>query len=344
MTHFLLSFPRSLLQGRYRIVASLWAACLVVFTLLRLVLAVSTASGAQWSPLTLLHSFTLGFAYDVGVATVLCIPFGILLALLPRRLVRSPLVKVLAAAVIFAGASALLFDVLAEWLFWDEFSTRFNFIAVDYLVYTNEVLGNIRQSYPVVLMLACIGVLSLLFVWGLRRAIHRACDPLGAEHGRWKAVAAHASLGALLMIVLSGGDREAIANAYAREISGNGLFELIRAFKDNELEYDRFYETMPRQQAHSQSKDERALSGWSPSSGDADDLRMRVTGTGTELRPNVVIICMESMSADYMRTFGYDKNLKPNLDRLAGESMFFSRAFASGTRTVRGLEALALSV
>lgn len=39
----------------------------------------------------------------------------------------------------------LLFVAAAEWTFWDEFQTRFNFIAVDYLVYTNEVLANIRE-------------------------------------------------------------------------------------------------------------------------------------------------------------------------------------------------------
>ena len=35
---------------------------------------------------------------------------------------------------------------VAEWLFWDEFGGRFNFIAVDYLLYTHEVLGNIWES------------------------------------------------------------------------------------------------------------------------------------------------------------------------------------------------------
>ena len=36
-----------------------------------------------------------------------------------------------------------MFEEVAELLFWDEFTSRFNFVAVDYLVYTNEVIGNI---------------------------------------------------------------------------------------------------------------------------------------------------------------------------------------------------------
>jgi len=49
---------------------------------------------------------------------------------------------------------------------------------------------------------------------------------------------------------------------------------------------------------------------------------------------------MESMSAEYMAAFGNTENLTPSLDRLATEGMFFTRLYATGTRTVRGLEAL----
>ena len=44
----------------------------------------------------------------------------------------------------------------AEWFFWDEFSSRFNFIAVDYLVYTTEVIGNM-----VVLAILCTVVFKV---------------------------------------------------------------------------------------------------------------------------------------------------------------------------------------
>ena len=50
----------------------------------------------------------------------------------------------------------LLFGAVAEATFWLEFATRFNFIAVDYLLYTHEVIGNIRESYPVPSILAGI--------------------------------------------------------------------------------------------------------------------------------------------------------------------------------------------
>jgi len=42
----------------------------------------------------------------------------------------------------------LLFNSIAELIFWDEFGTRFNCIAVDYLIYTNEIIGTLKESLP----------------------------------------------------------------------------------------------------------------------------------------------------------------------------------------------------
>ena len=44
----------------------------------------------------------------------------------------------------------IVFNVISEYIFWDEFGVRYNFIAVDYLIYTNEVIGNIMESYPII--------------------------------------------------------------------------------------------------------------------------------------------------------------------------------------------------
>ena len=63
-----------------------------------------------------------------------------------------------------AGAECvgLLFVALSEWLFWAEFGNRFDFIAVDYLVYTHEVIGNIKESYPVGMLLTGLAVPAVL--------------------------------------------------------------------------------------------------------------------------------------------------------------------------------------
>ena len=54
-------------------------------------------------------------------------------------------------------------NVCAEIVFWDEFNVRYNFIAVDYLIYTTEVLGNIWESYNIPLIIGAV-VLVVVFV------------------------------------------------------------------------------------------------------------------------------------------------------------------------------------
>ena len=70
----------------------------------------------------------------------------------------------------------------------------------------------------------------------------------------------------------------------------------------------------------------------------------RVTKSENEQRPNVILIAIESFSGDFLKAFGNKDNLTPNYDKLANESIFFTNLYATGTRTVRGMEALTLSV
>ena len=76
----------------------------------------------------------------------------------------------------------IILNAVSEWFFWSEFGVRYNFIAVDYLVYTNEVVGNIMESYPVVPLFAGVLLLTVGCTWLLfRREIRRA-----GEFGTWQ--------------------------------------------------------------------------------------------------------------------------------------------------------------
>ena len=69
-----------------------------------------------------------------------------------------------------------------------------------------------------------------------------------------------------------------------------------------------------------------------------------IPAEGPEKRLNLIVVVEESLSAEYLGSFGNKENLTPNLDRLAGQSLLFTNLYATGTRTVRGLEALTLSI
>lgn len=74
-----------------------------------------------------------------------------------------------------------------------------------------------------------------------------------------------------------------------------------------------------------------------------DNLTRRISGDSVQT-PNIVLVCIESFSADFLSEFGNTKNITPNYTKLASEGLFFTNMFATGTRTVRGMEALTLCV
>jgi hypothetical protein len=155
----------------------------------------------------------------------------------------------------------------AELLFWNEFATRFNFIAVDYLVYTREVLGNIRQSYPVAPLLAGVAAAVLALFAAIRKPVWRAA---GADGGRLPARLL-AMLGVFLLpwaLFLAIGDapREALPSVSARALAGNGTYEFARAFRANELDYHGFYRTIAEPDAVREMRNEFAEARPPPSS------------------------------------------------------------------------------
>jgi arylsulfatase A-like enzyme len=50
-------------------------------------------------------------------------------------------------------------------------------------------------------------------------------------------------------------------------------------------------------------------------------------------RPNLLLIIMDANRYDYLSSYGYPRPTTPNLDRLAGDGVFFERAFASAPWT-----------
>ncbi len=95
-----------------------------------------------------------------------------------RQIIRMVLMYIM-LAIFFV---CLFFNAASEWFFWEEFSTRYNFIAVDYLIYTNEVIGNIKESYPIGLLIAIIvsvTFIALFFCRKLIRAWIKSCEFIG---------------------------------------------------------------------------------------------------------------------------------------------------------------------
>lgn len=332
-------------RNRFGILYLFAAIFLALSFAVRTALFLRALPGVDLGPLLLLKVYGVGFLYDCVTLTYFAIPFALYLTFAPGRIYRHRLHRAVIHGVFALVLNLLLFDAVAEYLFFDEFGTRFNFIAIDYLVYTREVVGNIRESYPLGWILAGILMAATALYLIVRKQIEQALaagkDGLAQ---RMKYGVVFAALPVLAFLFVDQSMRNISQNAYANELTGNGIYELFAAFRNNELDYQKFYPSRAEEAVLARLRDLVKEKNNHLASGDSRDITRVITNPGPEKRLNVIVIVEESLSAEYLGAFGNTGGLTPYLDKLAEESLLFTRMYATGTRTVRGLEAITLSV
>ncbi|SFR92705.1 Phosphoglycerol transferase MdoB [Dyella sp. OK004] len=331
------------LRQRFRPLWWLGIVYVLLGAITRLVLLGMAGSGVPHNPLYWAYAFGVGVGYDLVTFIYVAWPLVLFLWLMPQR----AYVSRIGQWVLYGLGAVLLywlmFVAVSELVFWNEFGTRFNFIAVDYLVYTTEVIGNIRESYPLGAWLGLLA-LAVLVVLVLSRKGLCVRDSGTRFLQRGKVVLTWLVLTVLISFAFKGTLKDRTDNVFVNELSGNGIYEFFAAFRSSHLDYSRFYTTLPEERAF---RDVRALIKTPEAtfvSDDPRDLTREIRHAGPEKHLNVVLISVESLSADFMKTFGDKRDITPNLDALVDQSLFFDNLYANGTRTVRGLEALSLSI
>ncbi|EXF43327.1 sulfatase [Pseudomonas sp. BAY1663] len=331
-------------QLRYLcLLLGLW---LGVFLLTRSALLAAHWQEAAAAPLDLLRIYAEGSLYDLAYLAFAAVPLALYLALCPPRIWASRWHRLGLRMLVVPSLYAMLFTAVAEWLFWDEFGVRFNFIAVDYLVYSDEMIRNIMESYPIYTLLSLLAGLSLVLGLALQRLVGRALDAPGLTWrggaGMLAGVTGMALAGA--MVVGQDFPRSAAGNPYQRELASNGPYQFFAAFRNNELDYPQFYATLPERNVASQLRAEVSAPNARFIGSDPLDIRRMIDNPGSPRQLNIVLVTIESLSAKYLGSFGDPRGLTPNLDALRQQSLFFNNFYATGTRTDRGLEAITLSV
>ncbi len=338
--------PRSVLARGALVAAVMF---LAVALLTRIALMTQGRHDIAWDA-SLLGSFGLGLWYDLLAACYAVVPWFLLTLLLPAALWRSRAARWVVSLLLLLYAVVFIFIGVAEWFFWDEFQVRFNFIAVDYLVFTQEVIDNIQQSYPMPLIYAGLALAGAGVVWVAWRlgTVRWICAGDPAWRLRIVPVLGIAALVVGISNVFSESQLPRFSNNFNRELAKNGPYAWCAAFWESEIEFERFYLKFPIEKALVRAKELLILADTPPASDDPRDLRRVIKHEGPEKRHNIVFVSVESLSAAFMSHFKVNFKIRsyltPNLDRLADEGILFTNLYATGTRTVRGLEALTLSV
>ena len=200
------------------------------------------------------NAFVSGLLFDISTAVYWLSPLALLYVVLPPSALRmgrfAKWFFPIAGFIIFVWCYA----AAAEIVFWEEFSSRFNFIAVDYLVYTNEVLANIWESYPIVWESIGILIVSLVLILLIKRWL-----PIWYVETRpRKSKLLVAGIAAVLFtgnyFLISENLLPPSTSHIEREITKNGLAALFAAYLNNEIDYDQFYVRITQEEAFARIK------------------------------------------------------------------------------------------
>ena len=332
-------------QSRFYLLWIMFVMAMAFFAITRTILLVYSLDYADLSIAAILRIYGIGGIYDVAFYAYALVPVSLYLLLVPNRLWSSVANRVMIHLVCFATIYGLLFIAVAEYIFWDEFQARFNFISVDYLVYRQEVTDNIVESYPVALIFSALFTLASVIYVKLTPYLERSIQQHETFRSRMSITAAllllpvfaSATVGPVLM--------QQSRNTYQNELSANGPYQFFSAFRHNQLDYYQFYATIDDEDASASLQAEVLAPGDRLINPGLFNIRRIITpADAEEKRLNIMLVMVESLSAKYLGVFGNQDGLTPNIDKLAEQSLLFTRFYATGNRTTRGLEAVTLSV
>lgn len=251
-----------------------------------------------------------------------------------------------AASIWYLAAFILLaFLEIATPAFILEYDTRPNRLFVEYLKHPREVSGMLWRGYKGALL---GGLAALVLIgWGACALFgHPAADmPLSW----WQMPLASLAILAVIILAIRGtlGHRPINPSSVAYSADGmlntlalNSLYNVFYAIYSmkNEKSASAMYGGMGEDDMHRRVLTRAGLSY--PPTDMAYPSLHRQTATRKTARPlNLVIILEESLGAQYSANLG-GMDLTPELDALARDAWAFTRAYATGTRSVRGLEAI----
>lgn len=226
------------------------------------------------------------------------------------------------------------------------FFKHINASIFNWFGYTGTTLGLMFGEFSYIVAFVLFLCLSFLFVYLARLLRKRTCldiQRVSPEKFHWN----NEGLTLLASIVLIGGCMFGIRgrvgynpikvsaayycnNTFLNQLGVSPTFNLLRSSLEASKSENREIDLMDEQEAIARVRQELHIADSLP---EVSPVARRVENPGEPTRQNVVLIFMESMSAELMGHFGNPWQLTPFLDTIATQSLCFNRFFSAGTHT-----------
>jgi phosphoglycerol transferase MdoB-like AlkP superfamily enzyme len=334
-------------RTRYGALVYAVAAILITSALTRLALLFQNygeLEGARW---LLIFALPAGLIFDLVVAAWAFFPFGVFLLLMRDRWLASKGWYYGSLVVFFFLEFFLLYIGVVEYYFFGEYNARFNAVAVDYLVFPHEVLTNIWVSYPVIPAVLGVGAVVMAWTLSTRKPVKRSLRSATPIKTRLIWFTAQVAVMIIGTSVVTPRYARISDNRIVNEITMNGIYAFADAMITNHLEWDRYYARIDEHAAVGRLRTlltSPEVSFLQPA--DSLSIDRKITPAAGAPRPlNVVLILEESFGAQYVHSLNPNgPQLTPEFEKLAADGLLFTNSYATGNRTVRGMEATLLGL
>jgi len=301
---------------------------LIIFALYRSVFLVLHISAIRHDGLLLAaQSLVAGIRLDLSTISYLIFPSFLLWVI--QQFIRRR--KIAAMHSIYNVTIVFLISLLSVsdiWMY-DEWGALLNYGVFDYLRNPREVLTFISTSQ--LLLLAFFFVTYFIFsLWLFKKLVANFSSPTGNKLMK----AAMITLPVIILPIMARGGLQLApineSSAYFSEtsfynhVAVNPFWYFIHSYLDRKITKNPFV-FMDETVAEARNKN---LYSQTPHSSPT---------ILTVEKPNIVIIILESWTADLIKALGGEKQVTPVFDTLARGGMLFTKIYSAGSRTEHGL-------
>ena len=289
--------------------------------------------------------FPIGLRFDIILLSYISfLPF-VILTFIPDKLM-----KYVQKPISFYFLFFLLLILLTEITsanFINQYDTRPNRIYIDYLIYPKEVIGTLLKSYLPSIIITII-ILTISVYFGIRKS--KQLFILKPSPFKIRLL-----LMPIFLFLLIFGARSSLTSKRPINASNaifstdqmtnslglNSLYTLGYAIYSikNETDISDLYGKMNIQEANTRVKKYMTTKENGFTFDSIPLLHINKSDSISGKKFNVVIILEESLGAEFVGSLG-GLPLTPEFDKLTKEGLLFTNLYCTGTRSVRGIEAV----
>jgi len=231
--------------------------------------------------------------------------------------------------------------------FINQYDLRPNIWFIEYLKYPQEVLATLKKAYLPQMIIGVLLTISAMYL--MFRRLHKATDH--QVRLDWRLAVLSIPVVFLLcgMAIRSTLDHRPVnpstvvfcEDPLVNMLPLNSTYTVLYAAYQlkEEQANPRPYGDMDKRSVINELRDSMALEQTQFVSETLPTLHLHQPVNKPERAKNLVVILMESMGAEFIGKLG-GRPLTPNIDALTEQGIWFDNLYATGTRSVRGIEAV----